>query len=104
MAGNVPSTGETNVRRIVQSIRELYEGRSNCVGTVTLAANVTTTTVTAQNCGQGSTVILFPTTAHAATELGNGTIYVSAVNNATFVLTHANNAQTDRTFGWAAWG
>ena len=104
MAGNVPYVGDKDVRRIVQSVRELYEGRSNAVGTATLAANAATTTVAATNCGLGSSVLLTPATSTAATEAGNGTIYVSAVNNGSFVLTHANSAVTTRTFYWVALG
>jgi hypothetical protein len=78
--------------------------RSNAVGTVTLVANAATTTVMAGNCGAGSVALLSPLTAHAAAQLGNGTIFVSAVTNGSFTLTHANNAQTDRVFGFVAVG
>jgi hypothetical protein len=43
-------------------------------------------------------------TANAAAEVGNGTIYVSAVTNGSFTLTHANNSQVDRTFRYAISG
>jgi hypothetical protein len=95
---------EQDLTRIVNVIRQLAEGRSNAVGSVTLSAGVAATTVTAINCGAGSTVLLTPTTANAAAEFKNGTLYVSAVANKSFTLTHANNAQTDRTFLWAAFG
>jgi hypothetical protein len=85
-------------------VRELFEGRSNTVGRFTLTANAASTTVTAANCGVGSTVLLTPTSAHAAAEVGNGTIYVSAVANGSFTLTHASNSQADRTFLYAALG
>jgi len=104
MAGNVPAPTETNLYRIVRAVRELFEGRSNAVGSFTLAANASTTTVAATNCGAGSTVLYTPTSANAAAEVGNGTIRVSAVGNGSFTLTHANNAQTDRTFLYAALG
>ncbi len=104
MAGNVPSLYEKDPFRLSQAINELFMGRSNAHGTCTLTANVTTTTVTAENCGDESQVFLFPTTANAAAEVGNGTIYVSAVANGSFTLTHANNAQTDRTFGYVCIG
>lgn len=104
MAGTVPQPGEINVRRIVQSVRELYEGRSNAIGRVTLAASATTTAVTAVNCGLGSVVLLFPETADAAAEVAAGGLYVSAVGAGSFTLTHANDASTDRTFAWVALG
>jgi hypothetical protein len=65
---------------------------------------VATTTVTAVNCGAGSVVLLVPKTANAAAELGNGTAYISAVANGSFTITHANNAQVDRTFGFVCLG
>ena len=102
MAGNVPDLGETALSRIVQAIRELFEGRSNAVGEVTLTASTTTTTVTSDTCGDESVILLSPRTANAAAALA--TTYVSAVGNGTFTLTHANNAQTDRRFGYAAIG
>jgi hypothetical protein len=104
MSGNVPAPTEKDSYRIVRAVRELFEGRSNAVGSFTLAANAATTTVSAPNCGAGSTVLFTPTSANAAAEVGNGTIRVSAVANGSFTLTHASNAQTDRTFLYAALG
>ena len=104
MSGNPPFAGETNIRRVVQAVRELFEGRSNAGGTVTLTANAASTTVAAINCGPESRPVLMPATANAAAEVGAGTIFVSAVSAESFVVTHANNAQTDRTFHWVALG
>ena len=104
MTALVLAPDEKDPRKVATAINQLAQGRSNAVGTVTLVANATTTVVTAKNCGAGSVVLLSPLTAHAAAELGNGTIYVSAVANGAFTLTHANNAQTDRTFGYVAIG
>jgi hypothetical protein len=104
MSGNVPIPTEQDPFKIVRAVRELFEGRSNAVGVLTLTANAASTTVTAANCGVGSTVLLTPTSAQAATEVGNGTIYVSTVANGSFTLTHANNSQTGRTFLYAALG
>jgi hypothetical protein len=104
VSGNVPVPSERDPFKIVRAIRELFEGRSNAVGTVTLAAGASSTTVTAMNCGAGSTPLLIPTTANAAAEIGNGTLYVGTVANGTFIVTHANSAQTDRTFRYAAFG
>lgn len=104
MAGNVPALSEKDPFRLSQAINELFQGRSNAVGTCTLTASAATTVVTAENCGDASQVFLFPKTANASAEMGAGTIYVSAVTNGSFTLTHANNAQTDRTYGYACLG
>jgi len=104
MTALVLARDEKDQRRVNTAINELAKGRSNAVGTVTLLLNAASTTVTAQNCGAGSVVLLSALTAHAAAELGNGTIWVSAVANGAFTLAHANNAQNDRTFGYVCLG
>ena len=102
MSGNVPALSEKDPFRFAQAINELFQGRSNAVGSVTLTASATSTAVAAENCGDESQVFLFPKTANAAAALA--TTYVTAVGNGTFTITHANNSQTDRTFGYVAIG
>jgi hypothetical protein len=104
MSGVILHIAEKDQTRQNQAIRDLFAGRSNAVGTVTLADGAASTVVTAINCGLGSRVFLTPTTANASAEFGNGTIYVSTVANGSFTITHANNAQTDRTFYWVCLG
>lgn len=104
MSGVIPHIAERDPVRQNQAIRDLFAGRSNAVGTVTLRANQSTTTVTAINCGAGSRVFLMPTTANASAEFGNGTIRISSVGQGTFTITHANNANADKTFFWVALG
>jgi hypothetical protein len=101
---NTLSPDEKDIYKIVRAVRDLFEGRSNAVGSFTLKPNAGSTTVTAPNCGAGSTVLAFAKTANAAAEIGNGTMYIGTVNNGSFVVTHANNAQADRTFFYAALG
>jgi hypothetical protein len=100
----VPGADEKDTRKLVLALQQLAAGRSNSVGTVTLATSSATTTVTDNNCAAGSTIILTPTTANAATEVGNGTMYVSSVANKSFTITHANSATTGRTFAYAIHG
>jgi hypothetical protein len=100
----IPSRDEKDLKKIVLALQQIGAGRSNAVGTVTLATSSATTTVTDSNCASGSTPILVPTTANAATEMGNGTMYVSTVSNGSFVITHANSATTGRTFLYALLG
>jgi hypothetical protein len=95
---------EKNVATIVQTIIQLVQGRSNANGRVTLTPSAGSTVVPAVNCAVGATPILTPLTADAAAEIGNGTLYVSAVSNGSFTISHANNAQADRNFAWAAYG
>lgn len=95
---------EKDPRNIVSVVNQLAQGRSNATGSFSLTASDTTTTVTAPTCGAGSVVTLQPKTANAAAELGAGTIYVSAVANGSFTVTHANDVTTDRTFGYVCLG
>ena len=107
MTAYVPGITETDLKKIVLSIQQIAAGRSNAVGTVTLTISVATTVVTPNQKGTiapGSTVILTPTTANAAAEVGNGTMYVSTVGIDTFTITHANSATAGRTFLYAILG
>ena len=69
-------------------------------GTVTLTPSVAATTLTNPIIRRDSAITLTPTTANAAAEVGNGTIYIgeSGRLNGSAVITHANNAQTDRIY------
>ena len=99
-----PHAGEKEVSRIVQSIRELWQGRSLAVGEVTLAAGAALTVVASPNCGAGARVFLSPRTANAAAALATTYIPVADVDQGTFTIRHANNAQVDKTFGYEARG
>jgi hypothetical protein len=96
------STNETDQGKINRAIQQIEQGRLNVTGVCTLAAGTTATTVKAANCGAGSQPFLTPRTANAAAALA--TTFISTVANGSFTITHANNAQTDRTFGFACLG
>lgn len=102
MRFQIPQPGETNLRTIVQAVRMLATGRSLAKGTISLAAGVTTTTVTAEWVGDTDTILLSPVTANAASAVA--TTYLSTVANGSFILTHANAGTTDRTFRWHSAG
>ena len=82
------------------TIHQLSEGHNVACGTVTLTVNVATTVVSAEGIPATAVPIFSARSANAATEIGNGTIYVSAVAKGSFTLTHANAATTARTFSW----
>lgn len=71
-------------------------------GTVTLTANAASTTVTNVNVMASSRILLTPTSATAAADVGSATgVYVSAKNQGvSFVVTHPNNASADKTFDY----
>lgn len=95
---------EQRIPIIVNMINQLAHGRSEVAGSVTLTVNAATTTVTNAVIPAGCFPQLTPASANAATEMGNGTIYVSAVAKGSFTITHANAATTGRTFHWYAPG
>ncbi len=104
MSAPIVSSNEKDLTKFAFAIQQLAMGRSNAVGTFTLTANAATTTVTAPACAVGSTPLYTPTTANASAEIGAGTIRISTISNGSFVVTHANNAQTDRTYKYAILG
>jgi hypothetical protein len=104
MTAYVPGITETDLKKVILAIQQLAAGRSNAVGSVTLATSAATTVVTDKNCAVGSVPLFTPITANAATEVGNGTMFVSAVANGSFTVTHANSATTGRTFLYALIG
>jgi hypothetical protein len=91
---------DKNETEIIQTINQINLGNLNNAATVTLTANAATTTVTNSRVSGNSFISFMPTTANAATELAAGTMRVSSRNKGEFVITHANNAQTDRTFSY----
>jgi hypothetical protein len=104
MTAYVPGITETDPKKIVLALQQLAAGRSNAVGSVTLAIGAATTVVSDKNCAAGSTPILTPASANAAAEQGAGTLFVSAVTNGSFTITHANSATAGRTFFYALLG
>lgn len=95
--------GERDLARVVQSLISLIR-KWNASGQVTLRAGFTTTVVTktvspgAVNVAKDDEVMLSPRTANAAAAIA--TTYISDVQQGFFIVTHANNGQVDKTFGW----
>lgn len=90
---------ERDIQIIVDSVRELVNGRHNAGGSVTLTPGATTTIVSHPNCSKDSSPTLgAPQTANAAAALATSYIAASDVLQGQFTITHANNGQTDRTF------
>lgn len=97
--------GEPEIERI-KKLNNLLQGKQNnsTHGSVTLTANQATSTLTDPLLTPNSVIVFMPTTANAAAELGNGTLYVSARTAESATLAHANNAQADRTFEYRIFG
>ncbi len=94
----VVQANEQDPRKQNEIIRILSDGKSNNVDAVTLTANAATTVVVDVRATVGSYIEFMALTANAATEKAAGGMYVSVQDKQTFTITHANNAQTDRSF------
>lgn len=104
MSGYYPSLSENKLINIVRAVRDALNGRSNAFGQFTLTANAASTTVAAENCSPESSIALMPMTANAAAALATTFITAANITAGQFVLTHANNAQVDKTFRYAIQG
>lgn len=85
-------------------LNQLAQGRSNAVGSVSLATSTTVTIVVAPNCAAASHILLQPRTANAATAAASTYVLSTNVVNGQFTITHASATTTDRTYSWAAVG
>ena len=96
-------SGEPEPERL-EKLNNILRGKLNnsTNGTVTLTANAASTTLTDPLITPVSVIPIHPTTANAAGALA--TTYVSSQTNGSAVLTHANNAQADKTFRYVVLG
>jgi hypothetical protein len=99
----VISPTEDRIRVVAQAVKQLIEGRSNASGQITLTANAASTTITKTTINGQAGFFMFPKTANAAAEMAAGGCY-AVVTAGSVVITHANNAQTDRTFYYVVIG
>jgi len=84
------------VKKTADAVNAILNGRRNNVTSITLTASAASSTLTDARIHPDSHIDLTPTTANAAAAVG--TTYVSARTTGSATITHANNAQTDRTF------
>jgi hypothetical protein len=102
----LPPAGD-NPRAVATAVNQALKGKINAVGSVTLAASATATVMVDPLVGTASLIVLFPQTAHAAAELGNGTAWIAPsdyVSGVSFKINHTSNSQTDRVFGYCILG
>lgn len=90
-------------RQLAQQLTTAIQGRLDNTFSLTLAENVASTTIIDSRISLSTAVLVMPTTANAAAEIGNGTMYFTPTAGQCVVV-HANNAQTDRTFTVAILG
>lgn len=95
---------ERDPQLLVDTVRELANGRQNSIGDVTLRAGQTTTVVSFENCSSECRVFLFPQTANAAAALATTYILRAGILRGGFTITHANAGSVDRTYSFVAIG
>jgi hypothetical protein len=98
MAGQFPVPAPTDRNSAI--LANTVAGCINSTTSITLTANAASTTLTDPNLTPEKFVNWDPLTANAAAELAAGTMYVLTANRGagSWTVTHANNAQVDRTF------
>jgi len=103
MTSKVATRGLTaEALRHAETINALIDGKLNVTGTVTLTANAASTVVSDNKFESAMVPVFTPMTANAAAAIA--TTYVSSRDKGSFTLTHANNAQTDRSFAYVRFG
>jgi len=90
------------LRQIALSINLLIDGQSNAIGEFTLLDGEVSTVVNDSRVGANARIFLMPITANAAAAIP--TTFISSIGKQTFTISHANNAQTDKTFKYGIIG
>jgi len=91
-------------RDVAYIVNNIMDGKINSTGVVTLDVNSATSIISDLRVGPDSVILFAPTTSNAALELASGGMFTSSQGKQTFTITHANNAQADRTFKYAVLG
>lgn len=88
--------------KLAEAVLLLKDGKNDAHGSITLTANAASTTLADVRIGGNTVLVLSPTTANAAAAVA--TTYYDTLARGSLVIHHANNAQTDKTFGYALVG
>lgn len=101
-----PPPSDPQARRQYEVLQNMRKGKTENVGEFTCTPSAATTVLSDVRISPQSVIVWHPTTLNAAAELAAGTMYIldSNISNGTATVTHANNAQTDRTFRYAVIG
>jgi len=83
---------------LAQIVTRLINGKTNNCGELTLTPSATSTTVKNILCNENSVILLTPTTANAAADVGAaGSVWVVA-GDKEFVVNHPSDADTNKIF------
>ena len=90
---NVPGNGEKDLAKFAQAIREMAQGSSNALGSVTLAAGAVSTSVTDIRCTEGAKIDWCP----LSTEAAAARVWLAETRRGGFTLGH-DAGSADRPF------
>lgn len=83
-------------RAVAEVVNGIMDGKTNNIGTVTLAQSATTTTLTDARIGIDSVILFTPTASNAAQEMNH--LFISAQTAGSATITHRNTGHADLTF------
>jgi hypothetical protein len=88
------------LRRVWDVIYSIRRGKLECVAEITLTPGAASTVFERQGLSPQTVIDFDPLTANAAVEKAAGTLFVTLANRQKnqFTISHANNAQADRSF------
>lgn len=89
-------------REISEVVNNLMNGKSNNIGTITLAQSSATTTLLDARIGIESVILFTPTSSHAAAEMAH--LYISAQTSGEATITHRNTGHSDLNFQYVIIG
>ena len=97
------ANGGTNwLKEVALVVNNIFRGKIQCTGQVTLTASATSTVVYNENCSEFSVVHLSPLTANASIHYKD--TYVNAYTDGQFTITHPSKIHTDMTFRYTLFG
>ena len=83
-------------RSVAEIVNGIMDGKTNNIGTVTLAQSATTTTLTDARIGIESVILFTPTSSNSASEMAH--LFISAQTNGSATITHRNTGHADLNF------
>lgn len=96
--------GGGSPRDTATAVNQALKGKINSVDRVTLTANAATTTVNNAFVSKSSVIVLVPETANASAIAAPYVLRANITEGESFIITHANNANTDKIFSLAILG
>ncbi len=93
-----------SAREVAEAVNQALRGKINSVGTVTLTAGAATTTVANAFVSKSSAILFAAQTANAAAIAEPYVTQANITDGTSFVITHANNGNTDKTFSYVVLG